>query len=137
MIKQFELPKAEELLAPYKTLTTLAIANTEKLVALQSKNFQKYSAVAIENFKKAAEVSDIEQAQAYFKNQAEVAQELAEGVKADTQEALELNKAYFSEVQSVFSANVEKAVEAAKNVEPLSIVKPAAPAAKKTTRKAS
>ncbi len=142
MMNQFELPKfdlsqAEEFVAPYKTLNALAIANVEKMVALQANGFVKYSSIAINNLKEAAEVSDAEGAKVFFEKQAEVAQQVAEDVKADVQEVVELNKAYFTEVQSVFQSNVEKAVEAAQNVEPLSIVKTAAPVAKKTVKKAS
>lgn len=141
MINQFELPKfdvsqAEEFFAPYKALNALAIANTEKLVALQAANFVKYSNVAINNLKEATAVSDVEGSKAFFEKQAEVAQQVAEDVKADVSEVTELNNAYFAEVQSVFQANVEKAVEAAQNVEPL--LKPvAAPAAKRSAKKAS
>lgn len=141
MMNQFELPKfdlsqAEEFFAPYKALNALAIANAEKLVALQANNFVKYSSVAITNLKDAAEISDAEGSKVFFEKQVEVAQQVAEDVKADVQEVVELNKAYFAEVQSVFQSNVEKAVEAAQNVEPLSIVKTAVPV-KKTVKKAS
>lgn len=141
MINQFELPKfdlsqAEVFIAPYKALNNLAIANTEKLVALQAANVVKYTNVAIGNLKEAATITDVEGSKAFFEKQAEVAQQVAEDVRADVQEVTEINKAYIAEVQSVFQANVEKAVEAAQNVEPLSIVKPAAPA-KKTAKKAS
>ncbi len=141
MTNQFELPKfdfaqAEEFFAPYKALNNSALANTEKLVALQAANFVKYSNIALNNLKEAATVTDLEQSQAFFKKQAEVAQEVAENLKADGQEIVELGQAYAVEAQSVFTANVEKAVEAAQNIEPLSIVKPA-PGAKRVAKKAS
>ena len=141
MANQFELPKfdlaqAEELFAPIKALNALALANTEKLVSLQAASFVKYSNVALSNLKAASEVSDLEGSKAFFENQAKVAQQVAEDVKADVQEVVALNKAYLAEVQSVFQSNVEKAVEAAQNVEPLAVVKPKAPA-KRTAKKAA
>ncbi len=143
MINQFELPKfdiaqAEEFFAPFKALNALALANTEKLVALQATNFTKYSNVALANLKEAAAVTTPDQSQEYFKKQADIAQQVATDLQADLQDIAELNNAYFAEVQSVFQTNVEKAVEAAQNLEPLSVVASApTAAAKRTVKKAA
>ena len=109
MAQQFELPKAEELLAPVKALNELAIANAEKLVALQSKNFEKYSKIALSSLQEASAVADLEQSQAYFKKQGEVSKQVAEDFAADMKEVAELGQAYVAEVQKVVSENVAKA----------------------------
>lgn len=101
MAKQFELPNAEEFLAPLKALNELAIANTEKLVALQSKNFEKYSKIALSSLQEASQIADLEQSQEYFKKQGEVSKQVAEDLAADAQEVAELGQSYAAEVQKM------------------------------------
>ena len=141
MTNFFEIPtvdqaKVEEFFAPYKALNALALANAEKLITLQASNFVKYSNIALNSVKEAGEISDLAASKAYFEKQSEVAKQVAADVQADVQVVAELNKAYFDEVKSVYEANVEKAVEAAQNVEPLTVVKAKAPA-KRAAKKAA
>lgn len=132
----FEIPtidqaKVEEFLAPYKALNTLAISNTEKLVTMQAASFLKYSNIALASAKEANEITDIEGTKAYIEKQVDVAKQVAEDMKADVQVIIDMNKAYFDEVKSVFTDNVEKAIEAAENVKPIAEAKAPAKRAKK------
>jgi phasin family protein len=113
MAQQFELPKADELLAPFKALNELALSNAEKLVSMQSKNFEKYSKIALSSLQEAAQVSDLEQSQAYFTKQGEVSKKVAEDMAADMKEVAELGQAYAAEVQKLMSESVSKATEKA------------------------
>lgn len=114
MAQKIELPKAEELLAPFKSLNELAIANAEKLVALQSKNFEKYSKIALSSMKEASEITDLEQSQAFFQKQGELSKKAADDIAADLKEVAEMSQAYASEVQKVVTESISKTAEKAK-----------------------
>ena len=129
MAPTFEFPNAEEMLAPFKTLNELAMANAEKLVSLQSKNFEKYSNIVLSNMKEAAQVSDLEQSKAFFEKQAELSKQVAEDFAADVQEITDLGKEYATEVQKLVTENVEKLAKPV--VEPAPAPKKAARASKK------
>ncbi len=108
MIKSFELPKVDTLVTPYKALNELALANIEKLIALQTKNLEKYSTLALNSVKEASAVTDVDKSQAYFKKQAELSKKVAEDVKADVDVVSDMSKAYVAELQSIVAASVKK-----------------------------
>ncbi len=109
MFKSFELPKVDALVAPYKALNELALANVEKLVALQSTNYVKYSNLALASLKEAAAVTDVEQSKAFAEKQVELSKKVASDIQADVQVASDMSKAYVAELQSVVAASVKKA----------------------------
>ncbi len=108
MTKAFELPNVDALVAPYKALNELALANAEKLVALQSANYVKYSNLVLANLKEAAALTDIEQSKAFAEKQVELSKKIAEDVKADANVVVEIGKAYVAELQSVVAASAKK-----------------------------
>lgn len=126
MTPSFELPKPEEFVAPFKALNDLAMANAEKLVALQSKNFEKYSNVVLSNIKDASQISDLEGSKAFFEKQADLSKKVTEDFTADVQEIAEIGKEYAAEVQKLVTENVEKVAKSAE-----------APAAKKAPARSS
>ncbi len=113
MAQKYELPKAEEFLAPFKALNEVTLANAEKLVALQSKNFEKYSKIALSSLQEAAKVSNLQQSQAYFTKQGEVSKQVAEDFAADLKEVAELGQSYVAEVQKLVSEGVATATKKA------------------------
>ncbi|MCB1757699.1 MAG: phasin family protein [Gammaproteobacteria bacterium] len=126
MAQQFAFPQAEEFLAPFKAFNELALANAEKLVALQSKNFEKYSQLALSNLQEAVQVSDLEQSKAYFAKQGDLSKQVAEDLTADLKEVIELGQAFTADVQKLMSENVAKANSSVKPVAPVKTVKKAA-----------
>ncbi|HBR99208.1 MAG TPA: hypothetical protein DD979_17795 [Gammaproteobacteria bacterium] len=112
MTPTFDVPNAEEIFAPYKALSDLALANAEKLVSLQSKNFLKYSNVVIANLKEAAQCTDMDQSREFFEKQADLSKQVAEDFSADMKEVAEIGQAYAVEVQKLFSENAEKVTAA-------------------------
>ena len=129
MFPTFEMPKAEEFLAPFQSLNALAMSNMEALVALQTKNFEKYSTLTLATIKEASAITDIEQSKAFMEKQAELSKQVTEELTADATTVVEMSKAYTAEVQKLVAANVEKATEAAQKVE--APAKKAAPRARK------
>ena len=109
MAQSFELPNVDTLVAPYKALNELALANAEKLIALQSANYVKYSNVVLASLKSASEISDVEQSKTFIEKQTAVSQQVAEDVKADVQVVADMGKAYVAELQSVVAASAKKA----------------------------
>lgn len=109
MAQKFELPNADEMMAPFKALNDLAMANAEKLVALQSKNFEKYSKMALSSVQEASTLTDMDQSQAYLAKQGELSKKAAEDIAADLKAVAEMSQAYAAEVQKVVAEGVEKA----------------------------
>lgn len=113
MVQNIEMPKADEMLAPFKAFNELALANVEKLVAMQTKNFEKYSKIALGSLQEATKVSDLEQSQAYFTKQGEISKKVAEDFAADMKAVVELSQSYMEDAQKLVSENVTKATKKA------------------------
>ena len=113
MTQKIEMPKAEEILAPFKAFNELALANVEKLVAMQTKNFEKYSKIALSSMQEAAKITDLEQSQAYFTKQGELSKKVAEDFAADMKAIAELGQSYLTDAQKLVSENVAKATKKA------------------------
>jgi len=85
---------------------TIAIANTEKLVAFQTASLQKYAQLGIAQWKAAAQVNDPESLVAYLTAQRARMTEVGEQVIADTKQAYQLGMDLLSEAQKVPQDNV-------------------------------
>lgn len=98
----------EKFFAPSKALASLAINNTERLVALNIELFTKYSALTLDNAKEALTIADLDGATAYMKKQPEVANNVVESLVADAQVVADLSKEYSENVQKLFNEEVSK-----------------------------
>lgn len=98
----------EKFFAPSKALASLAINNTERLVALNIELFTKYNKLAMDNAKEALTVADMEGAKAYLEKQSEVANNVVESLVADAQVVADLGKEYSENVQKVITEEVNK-----------------------------
>ncbi len=85
----------------------LAVNNLEKLLELQMGAARVYADAILSNAREALEVKDADAARAYFEKQPEVVRTLVQRITKDSNEALELGRAYADEAQALFrkSAN--------------------------------
>ncbi len=109
MAKSFELPNIDALMAPYKALNELAMANAEKLISVQSANYVKYSNMALASLKEAAVVTNVEKSKAYFKKQADLTRQVTEDLGSDVNVVAEMGNAYVAELQSVLVSSAKVA----------------------------
>ncbi len=98
----------EKYTAPVKALNELAIANIEKMAALQLSFAEKSVKVGVDSLKSASAVSDLEGLKSFYTAQNEVAKGLVEDVVANGTTVAELGKAYAEDAKSI----VETAVAA-------------------------
>jgi phasin family protein len=98
----------EKFSAPVKALNELAIANFEKLAALQLSFAEKSVKVGVESLKSASAVTDLEGLKAFYTTQSEVAKGLVEDVVASSTTVAEIGKAYAEDAKGI----VESAVAA-------------------------
>lgn len=104
-IPQFNI---EAYMAPSKKLAAMSIANTERLVALNTELFTKYSTLAMTNAKEALTIADVDAATAYMQKQPEVANNVVESIVADAKSVAELGKEYSDSVQQLITDEVVK-----------------------------
>lgn len=126
MAQPFTFPQADEFLAPFKAFNELALANAEKMVALQSKNFEKYSQLTLSNMQEAAKLTDLEQSKAYFAKQSDLGKKIAEDFTADMKEVVALGQAFTADVQKLVTENIAKASKTAEQAVPVKTARKAA-----------
>jgi phasin family protein len=98
----------EKYTAPVKALNELAIANIEKMAALQLSIAEKSVKVGVDSLKSASAVSDLEGLKSFYTAQNEVAKSLVEDAVANGNTVAELGKAYAEDAKGI----VESAVAA-------------------------
>ena len=103
----------EEALASVKALNELAIANSEKLVALNVAQLQKQADVALSAWRSMLDVKDLSDVQGYMASQSEVARELLNGIVADSKTVAKLGEETAAEIGKLVNANIEAIKRAA------------------------
>ncbi len=93
--------QAKVALGPVHKFNQLAVANVEKLAALQLASLQDYSDLSIAQLKAALEISDVESLQDYVKKQAELASAVREKLVADAKAVTELGGEFSSEAKKL------------------------------------
>lgn len=104
MAKQANL---EQMMAPVAELNKLAFHNAEKLMNLHVEALRRYTEMGAAQVKAGLEIKSPEDAHSYFAKNAEVAQSVAEAVRADGEAAMKIGNAYLEEVQKLVQANLE------------------------------
>lgn len=98
--------QSRSFIAPVQKLNTIAIANTEKLVAFQTASLQKYAELGLAQWKAAAQVNDPESLMAYLTAQGTRMTDVGEQVMADAKQAYQLGMDLLSEAQKATQENV-------------------------------
>jgi phasin family protein len=98
--------QTKSFMAPVQKLNTIAIANTEKLVAFQTASVQKYAELGLAQWKAAAQVSDPESLMTYVTAQGARMTDVGEQVMADAKQTYQLGMDLLSEAQKVTQENV-------------------------------
>lgn len=98
----------ETFLAPSKKLAEMSIANTERMVAMNTEMFTKYTNLIMANAKEAMAIADVDGATAYMQKQPEVANTMVESIVADAKVVAELGKEYTDNVQKLVTEEVSK-----------------------------
>jgi phasin family protein len=91
----------ENLVAPLKELTSLAVSNIEKLTELQLKSIEESANASVAALESATAIKDVEGLQSYFSAQAESAKEIAKNAQANAQTIAELGKSYAEEAGKI------------------------------------
>mgnify|MGYP001552267271 CR=1 FL=1 len=102
---QFDM---EKFMAPSKKLAELSIANTERMIALNTEMFTKYTNLVMANAKEALTIADVDGATAYMQKQPEVANNVVESIVADAKVVADLGKEYGENVQKLITEEVSK-----------------------------
>jgi phasin family protein len=106
--------QSKSFMAPVQKLNTIAIANTEKLLAFQTASLQKYAQMGMAQWKAAAQVNDTESLMAYFTAQGARMTSVGNQVIADTKLAYQLGMDFLSEAQKATQENVASVTEMTK-----------------------
>ncbi len=106
--------QSKSFMAPVQKLNTIAIANTEKLLAFQTASLQKYAQLGMAQWKAAAQVNDAESLMAYLTAQGARMTDVGNQVIADAKQAYQLGMALLSEAQKVTQENVASVTEMTK-----------------------
>lgn len=106
--------QSKSFMAPVQKLNTIAIANTEKLLAFQTASLQKYAQMQMAQWKAAAQVNDAESLMAYLTAQGARMTDVGNQVIADTKQAYQLGMDLLSEAQKVTQENVASVTEMTK-----------------------
>ena len=103
----------QEMVNSFKAMNELALANSEKLVAMNIAQWQKQADVTLAAMRSAMELKDFNDVQAYMTQQGEVAKEVLEGVVADAQTVAKIGEEAAAEFTKLVNANVAAAKKAA------------------------
>jgi phasin family protein len=93
--------QVEKYMAPVQELNALAVANVEKIVALQMKRIEETAKLGIEQLKAAAAIKDFEGLQGYVTNYAESLRQFGESAAEDVRTVYELGNSYSTEAQRI------------------------------------
>lgn len=124
------IEQTKPFLAPVVKSNKLAVANVEKLVALQLSSLQSYVDLGVNQLKEAAEVSSPQSLQAFYNQQLKAAETLRQKLVEDGKALVELGVGAKAEFEALAKENLaelnSKAAEVVKPVKPVKPVKQAA-----------
>ncbi|MGM0983273.1 MAG: phasin family protein [Pseudomonadota bacterium] len=128
--KQFETM----MFGPARAYAALSVDFTEKLVNAQLDAAKTYTDTGMSQLRSLMEVKDAEGLKSYMEGQQQVATELTERLKADTEKVVALQQDFAKDSQKLTEENVQKAQEGIKETTETATkaVQEAAPKAAKT-----
>ena len=102
------LPNVDMFVAPVVKTNKLAVANLEKLVAFQISSLQTYVDISLAQMKSAAEVSNLQELQAFYKSQMDVAANLRQKVMDDFKALTDLGNGFKDDFTKLAEENVSE-----------------------------
>jgi phasin family protein len=110
--KQFDTQQFEAMMfGPARAYTALYVDFTEKLVNTQLEAAKAYTDTGLAQLRNLMEVKDAEGLKSYMEGQKQVATELTERLKADTEKLVALQQDFVKDSQKLTEENVQKAQE--------------------------
>jgi len=101
--------QAEEMMAPAREMSELALKKTEKLVNLQVAALKNYAQLGIAHWRAALAVTDADAAKDFMAKHRAYVETVTETATKDANAVMELGNDYVAEVQKVLQVNAEKA----------------------------
>lgn len=98
--------QAKPFLASAVKSNKLAVANLEKVVALQLSSLQSYVDLGVNQLKEAAEISDPQSLQAFYDKQLKAAETLRQKLVADSKALVELSVGAKAELDDLAKENL-------------------------------
>ena len=100
------IEQSKHLLAPVLQLNQLAVANAERLVALQLASLEYYTKLGLAQWKAAAALKDPQGLQAYAAKQGKLLKVVGEKLLADAKQIAQLGTEFSAEAQQVLQEGV-------------------------------
>ncbi len=91
----------ENLVAPIRELSALAVSNIEKLTELQLKGITQCAEANVQALKSANAIKDVNDLQAFIEAQTEAAIAIAENAQANAKTIAELGQSYAEEAKKI------------------------------------
>ena len=91
----------ENLVAPIRELSALAVSNIEKLTELQLKGITQCAEANVQALKSANAIKDVNDLQAFIEAQTEAAIAIAENAQANARTIAELGQSYAEETKKI------------------------------------
>lgn len=107
---------SDVLVVPTVKTNKLMVAHLEKLFAFQMSSVQSYVDIGIGQLKAAAEVSNVQDAQDFFKNQLEVSAKLRQKVLDDLKALTDLGNGFRDDYTKLAKDNVNEVKSKAENI---------------------
>ncbi len=101
--------QAEEMMAPARKMSELALEKTEKLVNLQVAALENYAKLGIAHWRAALAVTDTGAAEDFMTKHRAYVETVAETATKDANAVIELGNDYVAEVQKVLQVSAKKA----------------------------
>ncbi len=101
--------QAEEMMAPVREMSELALDKTEKLVNLQVTALKSYAKLGVAHWRAALAVTDVDGVKDFMTKHRAYVETVAEKAAKDANDVMELGNDYVSEVQKVLKVSAEKA----------------------------
>ncbi|MBB3189878.1 phasin family protein [Halomonas cerina] len=113
--KQFDTAQLDSLFfAPARAFAALSVDYTEKLVNAQLEATKTYADTGLAQLRSLVEVKDAEGLKSYLEGQQEVAKDLTERLKGDSEKVVALQQEFVQESQKLTESSVKRAQESAK-----------------------
>ncbi|MEM7210023.1 MAG: phasin family protein [Pseudomonadota bacterium] len=97
----------ENLMASFKAMNELAIANAEKLMAMNLEQIRKQSDVTVAAMRSAMELKDADDVKNYVTDQTNAAKDVLEGLVADAQAIGKMNEETSAEIARLMKESAE------------------------------
>ena len=107
--KIFDIYQSDHFLTPIHEFNKLAVAQFEKLAALQMASLQEYTSIGLAQMKSVSAVQDLGGVQDYLAQQNEVLKNVGEKFSADARALMELSKEFSDEAQQIARDSMESA----------------------------